>query len=530
MNYYQLEQRIEEHMSQIHVPAVALGVVNEQEILYARGFGTTSVEEGGVPISPRTLFQIGSVTKPLVGTAVMRLVEAGQLDLDQPLKAYVEWLRFSVPRAEEQITLRLLLSHTAGLPRDAYSGTGDSDGLERYVREHLPSYSFIAPPGRLYSYANAGFSLIGYIAQVVTGKPFSDLMQQLMLDPLEMKRTTFDPRVVLTYPFALPHILHDGQLHVLHRVSDGQAMAPAGGAYSNVVDLAHFAMMQLQHGRFHDQQLLSSAFTLQMQTQHAMRYLIHPAGYGLSFERMTYKGVPCIGHSGSMSTYGCQLMLLPEQNLGFVLMVSRISFMKQLVNIILDSLLNVSSESARPSTNEPERTRWPQYTGSFLGARAGLAVISVEDDQLVLDLNGQHFPLQEHSTNIYVGYWSASEVPIAVGFVFETEEPVRYITIDEKPCERFERDPLFSVNPLSWISYSGTYKEHDNGETISIQVANDQLLLRLHENDDSVREGVCVPISETQFTWAGGLIEFQVAEDGTVPTLTAMNVYRFRRL
>jgi CubicO group peptidase (beta-lactamase class C family) len=530
MNYGRLEQRIEEHMDQAHIPALALAVVNERDILYAKGFGVTSVEEGGASISPRTLFQIGSVTKPLVGTAVMRLVEAGQLDLDQPLKAYVEWLRFSVPHVEEQITLRLLLSHTAGLPRDAYNGTRDSDGLERYVREHLPSYSFIAPPGRLYSYANAGFSLIGYIAQVVTGKPFPDLMQQLVLDPLEMKRTTFDPRVVLTYPFALPHILQDEQLRVLHRVSDGQAVAPAGGAYSSVVDLAHFAMMQLQHGRFHDQQLLSSASARLMQTPQAMRYLTHPAGYGLSFELMTYKGVPCIGHSGSMSTFGCQLMLLPEQKLAFILIVSRISSMQRMVRTLLDYLLNLPEAPARPGTNDPERTLWSRYTGSFLGVRAGLALISVENDQLVLELNGQRLSLQAHSTTIYLGSWPGSEDPIAVGFLPEIKGPVRYITIDEKPCERFERDPLFVPDPSSWVSYAGTYREDALEETITVQLANDQLLLRLHDNTGNMREGVCIPISETQFTWREGLIEFQIAEDGTVLSLTAMKVYQFRRL
>jgi CubicO group peptidase (beta-lactamase class C family) len=239
MNYFRLEQRIEEHMHQAHVPALTLTVVNEREILYARGFGLTSIEEGGAPVSPRTLFRIGSVTKPLVGTAVMRLVEDGQLDLDRPLKAYIDWLRFSMPHAEECITLRMLLSHTAGLPADSWSGASDADGLERYVREQIPRYSFIAPPGRLYSYANAGFSLAGYVGQVVTGKRFADLMQQLVFDPLEMKHTTFDPRVVLTYPFALPHILRNEQLRVLHRISDGQAIAPAGGAYSTVLDVNH---------------------------------------------------------------------------------------------------------------------------------------------------------------------------------------------------------------------------------------------------------------------------------------------------
>jgi CubicO group peptidase (beta-lactamase class C family) len=139
MNYSRLEQRIEEHMHQAHVPALALAVVKEREILYVKGFGLTSVEEGGAPVSPRTLFRIGSVTKPLVGTAVMRLVEEGQLELDRPLNAYIDWLRFSLPYVEEWITLRMLLSHTAGLPADSRSGASDADGLERYVREQIPT-------------------------------------------------------------------------------------------------------------------------------------------------------------------------------------------------------------------------------------------------------------------------------------------------------------------------------------------------------------------------------------------------------
>jgi CubicO group peptidase (beta-lactamase class C family) len=107
---------------------------------------------------------------------------------------------------------------------------------------------------------------------------FADLMQYLVFDPLEMTHTTFDPLVVLTYPFALPHILRDGQLRVLHRISYGQAIAPAGGAYSTVLDLARFAMMHLQHGRFRDRRLLSPPSVMQMHTRHAMRYLPYPAG------------------------------------------------------------------------------------------------------------------------------------------------------------------------------------------------------------------------------------------------------------
>ena len=267
-----------------------------------------------------------------------------------------------------------------------------------------------------------------------------------------------------------------------------------------------------------------------MQTQQAIRYLAHPTGYGLGLELMTYKGVSCIGHSGSFSTFGSQLLLFPDKHLALILMVSRISFMKRLLRELLDHLLDLPSESQRPGNTSPERTQWSRYTGSFLGARAGLAMISVKDNHLVLELNNQRLILQSHSDNVYFGYQPGSEIPLSVGFIPEAMKPVRYITIDEKLCERFERDPLFSPNPLSWIHYNGTYKENDSGETITIQITNGQLLLRFHDNDDDIREGACIPISETRFAWTGGLIEFQVVEDGTVPALIAMKVYEFRHL
>ncbi|HLJ33809.1 MAG TPA: serine hydrolase domain-containing protein, partial [Ktedonobacteraceae bacterium] len=81
LNFYQLEQDIEAAMHKSHIPGLALAIVHEHKLIYARGFGVTSVEDGGMPVTPETLFRIGSVTKSLTGTAIMRLVEAGKLDL-----------------------------------------------------------------------------------------------------------------------------------------------------------------------------------------------------------------------------------------------------------------------------------------------------------------------------------------------------------------------------------------------------------------------------------------------------------------
>ncbi len=119
LSLYSLEQHIEAQMKAARIPGLALAIVKDQEVIYAKGFGVTSVEDGGLPVTPQTLFRIGSTTKPLTGTAVMRLVEDGKLNLDRPVREYVDWLTFSEEGAIDRVTLRMLMSHTAGLPTAA---------------------------------------------------------------------------------------------------------------------------------------------------------------------------------------------------------------------------------------------------------------------------------------------------------------------------------------------------------------------------------------------------------------------------
>ncbi len=533
LSYYQLERCVEEHMQKMHVPAAALAIVNTQGILYANGFGMTSVERGGAPVSTQTLFRIGSVTKPMLSTAVMRLVEMRELELDRPLQEYDRELRFRAPYTGGEITVRMLLSHMSGLPADSFDDDGHPHGLERYIREQLPLYHFVAPPGTLYSYANAGFNLLGYLVQRMGKKPFPDLMQELVFDPLEMRCTTFDPRLVLTYPFALPHRFQNETLQVIHRTTESSAYAPSGGAYSTVLDLANFLLMHLQHGSFRDRPFLSESSIRQMHSQHTSRQSVNKAGYGLGFELFQYRDQICLGHSGSMSSFGAQIILLPEKQLAFALLVNRIAGMQRLVKAILDQILDAPKERMTPRTTQSEQIWWTYYTGIYVGLRVGIAEVKVEDEQFVLILNAQRIPLFAHTRTVYFGYWPGSDIWVSVGFLLneQSPEPVRYIMIDEQPCERFEASVSPPSDPASWTRFTGTYQEREgNHETISISLENQQLRLQLRDNDGNVIEGVCLPLDEARFAWQRGMITFTIAEDGTIPSLTALGVYLFERV
>jgi CubicO group peptidase (beta-lactamase class C family) len=320
------EERIAAAMVAAAVPGLALAVVHHGEVVYANGFGMTSVEDSGIPVTPRTLFQIGSTTKPLTGTMVMRLDERGDLDLDRPVRTWLPDLTFSVPGAAEQVTLRMLLSHTAGLPWDQISptrlfGPRDPAALAAWVRDELPHRPLVAAPGERWSYSNPGINLAAHLAEIVTGETYPVLMQALVFAPLGMERTTFDPTVAMTYPRAQAHERgEDGTLRVLHRAPDNAAQYPSAFAYSTVLDLANFALLHLQQGRFGDDQWLSPASIAAMHAPQVERGDPSGGAYGVTFAIDTYRGIRQISHMGGISSFRSEFTLLPEAGIGVILL------------------------------------------------------------------------------------------------------------------------------------------------------------------------------------------------------------------
>ena len=186
------------------------------------------------------------------------MVEAGILELDRPLKEYVDWLTFNEPAVAEKVTLRMLLSHTSGLPTDMpLQDRRNPEDLEIFLREQLPQCPLVAEPGKLFAYSNLGLMVAGFLAQYVYGHPFTQVMQDLVFTPLDMQRTTFDPTVAMTYPLAQAHIVNNkGKLAVDHRFLEDTASYPASFAMSTVLDLANFAVMHLNNGTFRDHPFL----------------------------------------------------------------------------------------------------------------------------------------------------------------------------------------------------------------------------------------------------------------------------------
>lgn len=407
MDAARLERDVCEQMEAGKVPGLALAIFDDREMRYAKGFGVTSLDEGGVPVTPHTLFRIGSTTKPLTGTAVMRLVERGLLDLDRPIAAYVPELLITLPTSA-RITMRMLLSHSAGLAH--------SEAL------------CIAEPGRVFSYSNPSLDLASYVAEAVSGTAYLELMRELLFAPLGMHRTTFDPLVALTYPVALGHeLLADGSVRAEHRFAENTAQYPSAFALSTVLDLAAFGQLHLAGGAFAGAQLLSSETVAEMQQRQVEFYTPAGDGYGLAFVTERYKGLRRVKHGGMIGSYGSLFVLAPERRLGFAALynLTDLLSLNDLEAYLFDTLLTPPDDAPALTPFEPDRSRWEQYVGAYRNGEQA-AHVAIEGTSLSIRLGDTSLPLVAYRQECYAN----QEHGLSVGFVAEPAGPVRYLVVD----------------------------------------------------------------------------------------------------
>lgn len=445
LNIAWVAQAVEAARASAHIPGLALALVTADRNVFVRGFGSTTVEDSACTVTPETIFPVASLSKPLTGMAIMRLVDAGILDLDQPVTASVPWFHLSDLDMSDQVTLRMLLSHTAGLPNDwEPSGSGDAGELEAHVRNDVARYALIAPPGKLYSYSNPGINVAGYVAEAVTGKPFAELMRELVFEPLAMQRTTLDRTVAMTYPLALGHdVSEDGAVVVRHHLLENAAYGPSGGVLSTLLDFANFARMLLNRGRLDGRQVLSPWAVRTMQQVHAPFYTIPGAGYGLTLEVRWPKRIRrWVGYGGAIPGFAAQWVLLPDAGISLVLLCNR--YAPQQLDALAQQILDGVPEprpTQRPSfaAGAPDRSLWPTFVGTYRREGVDVATIQIERDRVVLDWHGRktvHAPLYALSKNHYAADTTADQAPASVGFMLEARGPVQYILLNARCCKR----------------------------------------------------------------------------------------------
>jgi CubicO group peptidase (beta-lactamase class C family) len=201
-------------------------------------------------VTADTLFQTGSISKTFTGTMMMQLAEQGKVDLDTPVKTYIDDFKVRDRDVTKNVTVRHLLTHMGGWVGDYFNNFGDGDdSLARMVKDiaELPQ---VQPLGTIWSYNNTGFNVAARIIELVTGKPFEQAAQEMLFDPLGLKMSFFYPSDVLfTHRFVVGHQKVKDQVQVARPWAVGRAGNGVGGVVSTVRDLLKYARFHMSNGK-----------------------------------------------------------------------------------------------------------------------------------------------------------------------------------------------------------------------------------------------------------------------------------------
>lgn len=352
-----------EYMQNEHVSGMAIAVVDDKNILWMEGFGYTDWDQR-IPVTPDTLFSIQSMSKSFTATAAMFAAQDGLVDLDEPITTYLPDFHVNSifeEHPERRITLRMLLSHTAGFIHEAPYG-GNYDHPVYSFEKHIASISdtwLKFPVGTRYSYSNLGIDLAGYILQVRSGMPFIQYVQEKVLDPLGMQDSTLDPnRIRHTSTRAIGH--QQGQLF---SPPVDFLLIPSGGVWTSAVDMARYLQFHINKGALGETRLLGEGLAETMYTPPSV-----PAhNYALGVVRTTDHGTRRFEHGGGGFGFNSNMIWYPELKLGAVVLcnsqlesdlVVRVS--QEILDGIVASAPDVYAETAR--SGAPTQPAYPPDT------------------------------------------------------------------------------------------------------------------------------------------------------------------------
>lgn len=352
----ELRALVDESMIRNKIPGAIVGIAHGNEDLIAC-FGVTNVENP-LPITPETLFQIGSTTKTITGTAVMRLVDEGKIDLDAPVRTYLSDFKVADDEAAAHVTVRHLLTHTAGWEGDFFVDPslyrGD-DALQQVVAL-MADRPQLSPIGEIWAYNNAAFYVAGRIIEVVTGKVYEAAIKELILDPLKLEHSFFFPEEVMTYRFVSGHQVENNEVKVARGWALPRSAHAAGGIVATTADVLHYARFHVGNGTALDgTRLLSPQSIALMQTPYATAD--NGSHIGLTWFIKDIGGLRTVSHGGTTNGQYSEFLMVPEKQFAISVIANgghRHALGYEVVAWALRHYLGVQEEAPRPLAAEHE--------------------------------------------------------------------------------------------------------------------------------------------------------------------------------
>ncbi|NLX09577.1 MAG: beta-lactamase family protein [Chloroflexi bacterium] len=424
-------------LAQYDIPGAGLAVVQNGAVRYVQGYGVRSTATNE-PVTPETLFAVGSATKSFTVLGVMQLVDQGRIRLDDPVSSYVPGFTLADASAAQNVTVRHLLAQTTGLAGggDAAWVSGAITTLSEAVA-YAATLPIAAAPGSAHIYSNYNYAIAGYLIEQVTGQSWEAYTRDHILAPLAMTGATFDLETLQQTPnYALPHRL---DIREGMRPADFVSLAgvsSAGALNLSAREMANYLLFQLGDGTFDGESLLSPALLNEMHTQQIAYPPMPPVGptgfqttgYALGWFVAGFNGLTVLWHNGSIDGFYTMVMFIPSENIGVVVLsnaglgtgslftlAASLGLLERFMGVQpgRDVVAALNEEAAfdpldRQTKLEATRSyeadpdEWAAIVGDYQGGSGSVRVEAQDDHLYILDAGSRRLELVPFAANNFV--------------------------------------------------------------------------------------------------------------------------------
>jgi CubicO group peptidase (beta-lactamase class C family) len=314
----ELSDLVTEQMRSWAVSGISIGLLDGDRVETAT-FGIVSIATNQ-PVTPETLFQIGSISKVFTTTLLMTFVDAGDLALDDPVVKYLPDFPLADREAREAITFRHLVTHLGGFYGDRFDDYGAGDDALALAVAAFHDLRQQTRPGELWTYCNAGFDLVGRVMEVVGGSRFEDLMRARVLAPLGMEATTYFAAEAIRRPIAVGHEGDPGELKISAPWPIPRRSNPAGGISTTPAELLQFVRMHLNDGELDGVRVISARSAREMRRKQTDASPFE--SWGLGWGRLEFRDEVGVRHTGATNGFTGGLIVLPERNFALAVLTN----------------------------------------------------------------------------------------------------------------------------------------------------------------------------------------------------------------
>lgn len=392
-----------------NVPAISLAVLHDDKI-YQSASGILNADTG-VEATPDSIFQVGSITKVMTTCLLMQLVDECRVDLDRPVKQYLQDFMIADSKATELITVRQLINHTSGMMGDFFPNDRGHVGnlIARYV-DRCNLLPLVHSPGTHYSYSNSAFVIAGRLIEVVRGISWYQAMKKYIFMPLGMKHALADPQEMIRHRAAIGHDWDGMNWVVSNEAWLPLGMAPCGTSPAmSAMDLILFAQMHLEGGTTQANKVCLSNKSVRAMQNKEIRLpktclgITQYSGLGWALKDYHANDRGVYGHTGATNGFYSSLQVCPSKNAAFALLINgnAPSTMDRIQNDLMREVFGLQSSDG-PAINRSAglSLRHRSLVGRY-ESMDKIIMITEQDGQLVANIEYKIDSLPPENLKLY---------------------------------------------------------------------------------------------------------------------------------